>query len=240
MRQRKRWMVWVLILIAGLQLVACGPSEPPHREEPAHVVPIEGTDLSRIEITEKAADRIAVQTVPLREEQLVRKRTFGGQVVETGGSALVRVALHESDLGKVDRGQPAVIRPLEEGAAGWMGQVVNAPDPKEAATALYCVIDTDQTAFVEEQRVFVEVSMASSGAMQKIVPYAAVLYDLNGETWVFTNPEPLVYVRAPITVDYIEGDLAVLSEGPPAGTEIVTAGASELYGAETGIGGGGH
>jgi hypothetical protein len=240
MKQRNRWMVWVWILIAGLQLVACGSPQAAPKEEPAHVVPIEGTELSRVELTEKAAERIAVQTVPVREEQIVRKRTFGGQVVKTEGSALVRVALHESDLSKVDRGQPAVIRPLEEGAAGWMGQVVDAPDPKEATTALYCVIDTDQTAFVAEQRVFVEVSMASSGATQKIVPYAAVLYDLNGEAWVFTNPGPLVYVRAPITVDYIEGELAVLSEGPPTGIEVVAAGASELYGAETGIGGGGH
>jgi len=88
--------------------------------------------------------------------------------------------------------------------------------------------------------VYVEVSTVSSGATPKIVPYEAVLYDLNGQAWVFTNPEPLVYVRAPVTIDYIEGDLAVLSEGPPAGTEVVTAGASELYGAETGIGGGGH
>jgi hypothetical protein len=160
--------------------------------------------------------------------------------VETGGSALVRVALHESDLAKVDRGQPTVIRPLEEGAAGWMSQVVDAPDPKEGISALYCVVDTDQTAFVAKQRVFVEVSMIPSGPMQRIVPYDAVLYDLNGKAWVFTNPEPLVYVRAPITVDYIEEDLAVLTEGPPAGTEVVTAGASELFGAETGIGGGGH
>ena len=76
--------------------------------------------------------------------------------------------------------------------------------------------------------------------MVKIVPYAAVLYDLLGDTWVYSQQEHLVYVRAPIVVDYIDGDLAVLSEGPPAGTAVVTAGASDLYGAETGIGRGGH
>jgi hypothetical protein len=237
MKQRNRCIVLVLILFAGLQLIACSPSDVGHKEEPAHVEPIEGTDLSRIELTARAAQRLAVETAQVREEQVVRKRTFGGQVVDTGGSALVRVALHESDLSKVDRDQPSVIRPLEEGAPGWMAQVVDAPDPKEATQALYCLVDTDQTAFVPEQRVFVEVSMIPSGATRKIVPYDAVLYDLHGETWVYTSPEPLVYVRAPITVDYIEGELAVLSEGPPAGTEVVTAGASELFGAETGIGG---
>ena len=56
-----------------------------------------------------------------------------------------------------------------------------------------------------------------------------MLYDPNGDTWVFTNPEPLVFVRAPITVDIIEGERGrVLSDGPPAGTPVVTVGAAEL------------
>ena len=78
---------------------------------------------------------------------------------------------------------------------------------------------------------------AGSGLV-KVVPYAAVLYGVHGETWVYTNPEPLVYVREPITIDYIEGDLAVLLEGPPAGTQVVTIGGAELLGAENGVGGG--
>ena len=46
------------------------------------------------------------------------------------------------------------------------------------------------------------------------------------------RPGPVV---AEITVDRVEGDQAFLSSGPAAGTEIVTQGAAELYGAETGI-----
>jgi hypothetical protein len=68
------------------------------------------------------------------------------------------------------------------------------------------------------------------------VPYAAVLYGLNGETYVYTNPEPLTYVRADIVVDRIEGDAAILSDGPPEGTMVVTIGGSELYGIDTGVG----
>jgi hypothetical protein len=240
MKRANRWII-LLLVAAALPIVACGSeSGTAEKVEPAHVVPIEGTELSRVELTQKAADRIAVQTVPVREEEVVRKRTYGGQVVETGGSALVRVSLHESDLSKVDRDQPAVVRPLEEEASGWMGQVVKAPDPADADRALYCAIVTEETAFKQDQRVFVEVAMDTGGKMRKIVPYAAVLYDTHGETWVYTNPEPLVYVRAPITVEYIEGDLAVLTDGPPPGTEVVTDGATELFGAESGIGGGGH
>ncbi len=68
------------------------------------------------------------------------------------------------------------------------------------------------------------------------VPYAAVLYGLDGETFVYTNPEPLTYIRAPIVVDHIEGDRAVLVEGPPSGTQVVIVGGAELIGIEFGLG----
>ena len=67
-------------------------------------------------------------------------------------------------------------------------------------------------------------------------PYAALFYDGKGKTWVYTNPEPLVYVRAPVVVESIKGPTLVLKEGPAAGTTVVVVGVAELYGAETGIG----
>ncbi len=69
-----------------------------------------------------------------------------------------------------------------------------------------------------------------------VVPYAAVMYDTDGSTWVYTNPEPLRYVRHHIEVDRIEGDQAILSDGPPIGTAVVTRGAAELFGVEFGVG----
>ena len=74
-----------------------------------------------------------------------------------------------------------------------------------------------------------------NGSQQKVIPYAAVLYGLLGETWTYTNPEPLVFVRQAIVIDYIEGDRVVLSKGPDVGTAVVIIGAAELYGAEVGI-----
>jgi len=47
-----------------------------------------------------------------------------------------------------------------------------------------------------------------------------------------------VFVRHAITVDRIEADRAVLSAGPPIGTLVVTVGVAELWGIETGVGGG--
>jgi hypothetical protein len=68
------------------------------------------------------------------------------------------------------------------------------------------------------------------------VPYAAVLYDSHGATWVYTNPAPLVFIRHRIRIDRIEGDRAFLTEGPPVGTVIVTLGAAELLGTEFEVG----
>ncbi|KRE55791.1 hypothetical protein ASG92_24225 [Arthrobacter sp. Soil736] len=64
------------------------------------------------------------------------------------------------------------------------------------------------------------------------VPYLAILYDSQGKTWVYTNPEPRVYVRQPVTVARIDGEVAQLSGGPAPGTTVVTLGAEELFGAE--------
>jgi hypothetical protein len=75
-----------------------------------------------------------------------------------------------------------------------------------------------------------------NGKLEMVLPYAAILYGLNGETWAYTSPDTLTFVRSPITVDYIEGDNVVLVDGPPVGTDVVTVGVAELFGTDTGIG----
>ncbi len=64
------------------------------------------------------------------------------------------------------------------------------------------------------------------------MPYAAIIYDAEGNTYAYTAPEPLTYVRKEIEVDRVDGDSVVLSDGPPAGTKVVTVGAAEVYGTE--------
>ena len=79
-----------------------------------------------------------------------------------------------------------------------------------------------------------EVSGLPAG--RESVPYSAVIYDAEGHSWVFTTSDPLAYVKAPITIDHIDGDRAILTAGPPVGTQVVTQGAEELFGVEDGIG----
>ena len=86
------------------------------------------------------------------------------------------------------------------------------------------------------ERIDLQTVLVRGGAAGgKVVPYSALLYDTNGGTWVYKVSEPLVFVRAPVQVDRIDGARALLSAGPPTGTAVVSVGAAELYGAELGV-----
>ena len=137
----RRWMTGLLI-IAGLLLSACAavPDEEETLHDPATLEPIEGSDVSRVTLTEEAAVRLDIQV----------------DTVLIAGSATT-------------------------------------------------------------------------------IPYAAVFYTATGDTWTYTNPEPLTFVCVPIVVDHIRGDRVFLTDGPPSGMEVVTQGAAELYGTETGV-----
>ena len=129
--------LWMFLILAFPGLAACGPEiTVTQQASPSTLKDIEGSDLKQVILTEKAAERLGVETVPVN------------------------------------------------------GQVV---------------------------------------------PYAAVIYDTEGHTWVYTNPEPLTFVRAPILIDRIEGDQAFLTEPLETDSPIVTIGVAEIYGAETGV-----
>jgi hypothetical protein len=92
-----------------------------------------------------------------------------------------------------------------------------------------------KTAAVSQAKVAPTPTGQGSPVPRRIIPYGAVFYDRAGQTWAYTNPQPLVFVRHKLTVDYIDGERAILSEGPPVGTPVVTVGATELFGAEYGV-----
>lgn len=258
MKHNVRWIILVLVL-GGALLAACsgGPATPT-KVEPARLEDIDGSDFKRVILTEKAAERVGIETAAVRDEQVARTRVVGAQVVSpdtlpvTSGSgagagtglALVRVSLNQSDLDKVDRSQPVRVLSMDDdngedaddvaGEALEFGEVEDADEPGDLEGALYYTVSDANLA--PGQRVRIELPLLSEGTLKQIIPYAAVLYGLEGEAWVYTNPEPLVFVRHPIVIDYIDGDQAVLSEGVPAGTQVVTVGAAELLGAELGVG----
>jgi hypothetical protein len=88
-----------------------------------------------------------------------------------------------------------------------------------------------------EHRVALQTNLVRPSGVDVTVDYPALVYDKVGKPWVFTVVEPRTYVRAPVRVKEVRDSLVILSSGPPAGTEVVTVGAIELWGTELGIAG---
>lgn len=72
--------------------------------------------------------------------------------------------------------------------------------------------------------------------MRKTITQDSLIYDKYGDTWTYTSPEALFFVREPIVVERIDEDgIVYLTKGPKAGTAVVIVGSSLLYGMETGV-----
>src|SRR5688572_30502921 len=112
-----------LLAVALLQFVGCQEASTYAKVEPAHVAHIDGQEISKLTLTEKAMERLNVQTAPVREAK----------------------------------------------SAG-----------------------------------------AENAAAGSVVPYSSIIYVAQGGAFVYTSPEPRVFVRQPVEVDYIDGDMAVL------------------------------
>ena len=78
----------------------------------------------------------------------------------------------------------------------------------------------------------VETTTVRRKGNRKTVPHNAVIYNPDGDVFVYTKPKAETYRRAPIEVVRVHGDEALLSDGPPAGTTIVTTGSAELLATE--------
>ncbi|MCL4251175.1 MAG: hypothetical protein KJ065_23700 [Anaerolineae bacterium] len=148
MHRNKRLICAIVLVLVGIQIVACAPAQTTtavEHEEPARVEKVDGSEFNRVALTERAAERLDIQTAEVSEE------------------------------------------------------VVN-------------------------------------GATRRVIPYSAIIYGLNGETWIYVSSAPLTFVREVISIDRINGDLVVLDDGPPVGTLVATVGVAELYGIDTGVG----
>jgi hypothetical protein len=100
----------------------------------------------------------------------------------------------------------------------------------DQATQVTLSVDAAKRLDIQTDSVQIEVI---NGVERQIIPYSSIVYDTEGNTWVYTSPNDLTYVRTSVKVETIQGDDAVLLVGPPADTLVVTVGAEELYGSET-------
>lgn len=74
------------------------------------------------------------------------------------------------------------------------------------------------------------------GRRERAVDYEALLYDARGGTWVYTVTGSASFLRTEVEVARVEGDVAVLTDGPPVGARVVTVGAAEVFGSEFEVG----
>lgn len=86
------------------------------------------------------------------------------------------------------------------------------------------------------ERLGIQTAPVETDGARTVVPSAAVLVQPDGTFWVYTSPEPLVFVRHQISVERDDGARTFLTDGPPPGTQVATVGVPELLGAEFEIG----
>ena len=154
------------------------------------------------------------------------------------GDLWVHVALSPGEWDRLAKDKPARILPLatrvKQGSEVLARPSGMAPleDMKRSMLSLYYVVPGRDHGLTVNDRMRVELQLAGGTEKRKVVPYGAVYYDAKGAAWTYVNPKPLTFERQRIGVDRVIGDVAVLSEGPPVGTPVVTVGAALLYGAE--------
>ncbi|MET3950265.1 hypothetical protein [Arthrobacter sp. UYEF36] len=100
---------------------------------------------------------------------------------------------------------------------------------KNAATGIAKLTLTQRG--VDRLELKTEPVTAGAGAEIRL-PYGALIYDANGKTWVYTSPAPRVFERQELAVSRVEAGVVTAAAGPPVGTQVVTVGAAELFGAE--------
>lgn len=94
--------------------------------------------------------------------------------------------------------------------------------------------EVQRVSMADETAGLIPVKTAEVRARRKgtVVPHLAVIYSPDGDAFVYTKPKPETYVRAPIDIRRVVGGRAVLSDGPPVHTSVVTVGAAELLATE--------
>jgi membrane fusion protein, heavy metal efflux system len=177
--------------------------------------------------------------------QNVHART--GQKVAAGALLLdvasldpiwVKVPVYVGDLDRIATDKDAGVGGLADapGAANRIARPVDAPpsaDPLAATANLFYEVSNKDATLRPGQRVGVTLPLKGED-QSLVVPRAALLRDIHGDTWVYENTSPHTFARRRVSVDRVVGDLAAIATGPKPGAKIVTDGAAELFGTEFG------
>lgn len=151
----------------------------------------------------------------------------------------VRVPVYVGDLPELDATATGRVGNLTAapGEATFPATPVSAPPTANPATGtadLFYALDNREPKYRPGQRVAMALPLTGP-AESLTVPWSAIVYDIHGGAWVYEKTGEHQYTRRRVVVRYVTGDVAVLASGPATGTQVVTAGAAELFGTETGF-----
>jgi membrane fusion protein, heavy metal efflux system len=211
---------------------------------------------ARLAAAQERAGSLRSGTVGQRGEVTVRAPIGGvlqdvsaapGQTVAAGSPLFavsqveglwVRVSLYVGERSEIDLTQPATVKSLgTSSGAAIVARRVEGPPTANAAAAtadLFFAPIADASLRLGE-RVSVELPRRTT-EQALAIPDAAVLYDLQGGTWVYESLGNHVYARRRIEIAGQSGQKVLVARGLRAGQKVVTDGAAELFGSEFGAG----
>ncbi len=100
---------------------------------------------------------------------------------------------------------------------------------------LFFELGNDAADFRPGQRVMVTLPVSKEVSRLR-VPWSAIVFDIHGSAWVYETTQAHQFTRRRVELERADGDWAILRRGIKAGSQVVTAGAAELYGTEFGVG----
>ena len=177
-------------------------------------------------------------------------RAAAGQTVAAGTAVAemsqtnnlwLRAAVYAGDLPSLDMSQPVLVARLGQETTGPWRQVtpVTGPPVANASAAsvdLYFNLPDDRTAPMRPgERVALRLPLKATDRAL-VVPQSAVVYDVNGGTWVYEQRGPSQYSRRRVELGGPAGTNVIVVRGITDGMTIVAVGAAELYGTEFYVG----
>ncbi|HXD86810.1 MAG TPA: efflux RND transporter periplasmic adaptor subunit [Urbifossiella sp.] len=174
-----------------------------------------------------------------------------GQSVPSGASLFevididtvwIRVPVYVGDALEMEANASASIGGLTDraGAAKRLAKPVAAPpaaNPLPGTVDLIYELDNRSAGFRPGERV--GAALPLKGPTESLcIAWSAVVFDIHGGAWAYERTAPRSYARKRVVVRYVtEGAerMAVLDSGPKPGTNVVTVGAAELFGADAGF-----
>jgi cobalt-zinc-cadmium efflux system membrane fusion protein len=177
--------------------------------------------------------------VYIAEDQIVSAGTALYEVAQLD-PVWIRTPVYSGEVGSLEQKKNVIVQMINAKAEqkGRAATPVAAPpsaDPLSGTTNLFYKIANPDLALRPGELVNVSIPRRGRDKCLQVL-YQAILYDINGGTWVYEKTGPHAFTRRRVTVGAISGDTACLTEGAEPGTTVVTDGATELFGAEFGAG----